>query len=97
MQDVAVPVTAKVEVSRNSVNLKITLHSTAFLLLNICHDPVHLLVVVHIPVTVQIALRKSYLLKICLYINQVHLQDVLYVQRKERAGVARKLYIYVDF
>jgi hypothetical protein len=95
MHDGSIGVAGEVKVAGDSVYFEVPLDPTALLLVDILYDSVELLVLVHVLISVYIALRKDCLLKRVLHVDLVNLQNVLDIQRQEGAGVPRELNVDV--
>ena len=62
VEDTTIAVTREMEVSGHPIDLKEAIHAASFPIFDICHYPIHFLVIRHLFVTVYVALWKSHLL-----------------------------------
>ena len=58
MNDRPISVTTEMEITRNSVNLKISFHTTSFLLIYIFYDLLQFLIIVQTLVAIDFVIRK---------------------------------------
>ncbi len=84
------------EITRYSVNLEKSFHSTSLFLLEISNNPLKFLIVTHTPFIVKRILRKSVFFKVIHNIDKMHLQNIFNVEWKKRAGISREFYIDID-
>ena len=81
VDDGSISVTGEVEVARYSIDLKKSSHPASLFGIDILNHLGQLLLVRHMIVLVFLPFRKRHLPEIILHVHQMHLQDVLDVQR----------------
>lgn len=96
VDDGSVSVAGEVKVARHSIDLKKASHPASPFGIDVLNHLGQLLLIGHPIVLVLLPFGKRGLLQIILHVHQMHLEDVLHVQRQETAGIARKLDVYVN-
>jgi len=81
MYNGSIAVTAEVEVARNSINLKESFHSAAFLFIDIPNNLIYFLIISKLTIIILYILWQSYFLKIVVYIYKMYFQNVLDIER----------------
>lgn len=98
--DRGVPMTREMEIPRNSIDLEETFHSTPLLFIDILCYSSNLFIHGHLFIIVCLyALRQHNFLKIIIVvnINQMHFENIFYIQRKQRTWKTWKFDIDVYF
>ena len=96
MDDGSVSMAREVEIARDSIDLKETSHSASSFSVDILDHLCQLLLIRHPIIPVLLPFRKRGLLEIILNVHQMHLEDILHIQRQETARVAWELDIYIN-
>lgn len=95
MDDRPIPMTREVKIPRHSIDLKKSSHPASSFGIDILNNLSQFLLIRHPIILILLPFRKRDLLKIILHVHQMHLQDVLDIQRQETARIPRELDIYV--
>ena len=97
LDQISVSMAWKMKVPWYPINLKKSFNSTSFLFLNIFYNSIEFLIVAHLLVVVYYHVRQGVLYQIHVDVNEMQLQYIFNIERKERAWVPHEFNVEIHF